>query len=114
MKAIPKTLLNMTATLYPYTGEDEYANPTFGTAITLESVYIEQTKAVTIGGLGETADGSLTMFFDVENSTPVGTVFKSLDKIVFDSISYLIRQAVPYRNPMTGLIHHWEIQLYGN
>lgn len=114
MKSIPLYLLNMTATLYPSSTPDEYGNPTFGTAKTLGNIYIEQTKAVTIGGLGETSDGTLTMFFDAENSTPAGTVFKNLDKVVFDSNNYRIRQAVPYRNPMTGLIRHWEIQLYGN
>lgn len=112
--SIPMYLLNMTATLHPSSAPDEYGNPTFGTAVTLGNIYIEQTKAVTIGSLGETSDGTLTMFFDAENSTPAGTVFKNLDKVVFDSINYQIRQAVPYRNPMTGLIHHWEIQLYGN
>jgi hypothetical protein len=114
MKSIPLYLLNMTATLYPYTGQDDYANPTYGAAVTIGNIYIEQTKAVTLGGLGETGDGTISLFFDGENSTPEGMVFKNLDKIVFDSVGYLIRQAVPYRNPMTGLIHHWEISLYGN
>lgn len=43
----------MTATLYPSSTPDEYGNPTFGTAVTLGNIYIEQTKAVTIGSLGE-------------------------------------------------------------
>lgn len=114
MRQIPLYLLNMTATLYPSSTPDDYAKPTFGTAVTLGNIYIEQTKAVTIGSLGETADGTLTMYFDAENSTPASTVFKNLDKIVYDGINFTIRQAVPYRNPMTGNIHHWEIQLYGN
>ena len=104
----------MSATLYPYSSQDEYANPTYGTAVTLGGLYIEQTKSITLGDLGESTDGTLTLYFDAENSTPAGTVFKMLDKIVYDSVSYVIRQAVPYRNPMTGDIHHWEIQLNGN
>lgn len=114
MRAIPLYLLNMDAMLYPSSTPDEYGNPTFGSAVTIGNIYIEQTKAVTIGSLGETSDGTLTMFFDAENSTPAATVFKNLDKIVYDGINYLIRQAVPYRNPMTGAMHHWEITLYGN
>lgn len=114
MKSIPLYLLNMTATLYPKSGEDEYGNPSFGTAVTLGNIYIEQTKAATIGTLGETSDGSLTLYFDAENSTPSTTVFKALDKIVYDSVNYLVRQAVPYRNPMTGTIHHWELTIAGN
>jgi len=114
MKAIPSYLLNMTATLNPAGTDDAYGNPVPGTTVTLTGIYIEQTKAMRIGSLGETADGTLTMYFDAENSFPIGTVFKNLDKITFDSIPYLIRQAVPYRNPMTGDLHHWEIVLYGN
>lgn len=107
-------MLNMSATYYAYSSSDDYGNPTYGAAVTLSNIYIEQTKAVTLGDLGETTDGTLTLFYDAVNSVPAGTVFKNLDKIVYDSVSYIIRQAVPYRNPMTGDIHHWEIQLYGN
>lgn len=114
MRAIPLSLLNMTATLYPYTGQDDYGSSTYGTAVTLGNIYIEQTKAIKIGGIGEIPDGTLTMFFDSTNSTPSSTVFKNLDKIVYDNISFVIRQAIPYRKPMTGAMHHWEIQLYGN
>lgn len=114
MNAIPVSLLNMTAVLYPTTGQDEYAKPAYGSAVTLGSVYIEQVKAVTLGGLGETSDGTLTMFFDAENSAPSGTTFKKLDRVVYDGINFVVRRALPLRSPLTGAMHHWEVTLEGN
>lgn len=114
MRPIPTYLLNKSATLYPSSTPDEYGNPTYGAAIPLASIYVERTIAVSVGSLGETADGALTLYFDCVNSTPVGQVFKNLDKIVYKGVSYLCRNAVPLPNPMTDEDHHWEIQLYGN
>ena len=114
MKAIPLALLNMTADYYPRTGDDSYGTPSYGTKVTLANVYIEQSKAITIGGLGEIPDGTVTMFFDAENSAPATTVFSNLDKILYGGITFLVRQAVPFVNPMTGSLHHWELKLYGN
>jgi len=54
------------------------------------------------------------LYFDAVNSSPIDTAFSRLDKIVFDSETYYARNATPYRNPMTGEIHHWEVTLDGN
>ena len=114
MRAIPLYILNKSATLYQKTGVDEYGNPTYGTAIPIGSIYVERSIAVTNGSLGETADGTLTLYFDCENSTPSGQQFNNLDKVVYKGVSYLCRNAVPLPNPMTDTDHHWEITLYGN
>jgi len=104
----------MSASLYHATGKDDYANKTYGDEIELEKIYIEQTKSVTLGSLGEVSDGSLTLFFDGVFSLPVDTEFKRLDKVIFNSETYFARNATPFRNPMTGEIHHWEVTLDGN
>lgn len=114
MRPIPSSLLNMSASLYHATGKDDYANKTYGDEIELTKIYIEQTKSVTLGSLGEVSDGSLTLYFDAVNSSPIDTAFSRLDKIVFGSETYYARNATPYRNPMNGEIHHWEVTLDGN
>ena len=114
MRPIPSSLLNMTATLQHATGTDAYANKTYGDEIALTKIYIEQTKSVTLGSLGEVSDGSLTLYFDCVFSLPVDTEFKRLDKVIFNSETYFARNATPCRNPMTGEIHHWEVTLDGN
>ena len=114
MRPIPSSLLNMTATLYHATGKDDYANKTYGDKIELTKIYIEQTKSVTLGSLGEVSDGSLTLFFDGVFSLPVDTEFKRLDKVIYKEETYYARSAVPRYNPRTNTIHHWEVTLDGN
>lgn len=114
MKPIPLSLLNMSATLYPYAGVDGYGKPTFGAAVSLSQVYIENTKSVSLGSLGEVQSGSITLFFDAVNSLPVGTSFTTLDKIVYDGSTLFVREATKYNDPKTGTLHHWEVTLRGN
>ena len=114
MRPIPLSLLNMSAALHQYNGKNNYGKPTFGTPVTLSQVYIENTKSVSLGSLGEVQAGSITLFFDAENSLPAGTSFTTLDKIVYDGSTLFVREATKYNDPGTGELHHWEVILRGN
>ena len=114
MRQIPSSWLNMSASLYHQNGTDDYSTPIYDDEIELTKIYIEQTKSVTLGSLGEASDGTITLFYDNVVSSPADTTFSRLDKIVFDDEEYQVRSAMPYRNPLTGNIHHWEVTLIGN
>lgn len=114
MMQIPSAILNMTATLYKTTGEDSYAVPTYASAVVLTGVYIERTNPVLLGGLGEKESGTMTLYFDSENSYPASTKFNTLDRVSCLGTDYIIRNVMPFYNPMTGDVHHFEIILEGN
>lgn len=114
MVAIPAALLNMSATLSPRTGDDDFGNPSYGTAVTLSNIYIEPVKAINQGTLGEQKRGDAILFFDCENSIPLSQTFAGLDKVVWSGIEYNVRRVSPFYDPLTGVLHHWEVELVGN
>lgn len=113
MRQIPAWLLNDTATYAAPTGEDAYGNPTNGTPVTLTAIYVEVTQTREVGTLGEQDRDDLVVFFDAENSKPLGQTFANGGKVVWNGATYLTRNVKPYKNPLTNAMHHWEVGLVG-
>ena len=111
---IPRAVLNMSATLSPRTADDAYGNPAYGADVALSQITIEPTRNIAAGSLGEQARYELVLFFDAVNSLPAGQVFGDKDKVAFGGKSYNVRTARMLHDPTTGVLHHWEVRLYGN
>lgn len=107
-------MLNMSASYAPPDSENDYGQPVAGTAVTLSGIYYESTLATSVGSQGEQPRDDATLFFDAENSMPSGQSFVNNGLVTVGGIVYLIRQAKPFYNPMTGALHHWELGLVGN
>lgn len=114
MPAIPRAVLTMGATLYARTADDDYGNPSYGSAITLSNLYIEPTRNVNAGQLGEQARYDMVLYFDCANSLPAGQVFTDKDKITFNGKDYNVRTARELYDPTIGKLHHWEVRLYAS
>ena len=109
---ISENLLTQTATLYPYTGESEQGGASFGTAVTLTKVRVTSNTQLMMTALGEEKNDKKVLYFDIVNSLPAGTTFKADDKIVYDTISYRVREVIPARDEST--VHHYRIALVDN
>lgn len=114
MRQIPAYLLNMTAVYTPPGSENDYGQPVDGTPVNLSSVYVEYTNAVNTGNLGEQTRDDAILFFDDVNSVPQGQTFVTGGKIATLGGTLRIRIAKPFYDPMSGLLHHWELALVGN
>ncbi len=114
MRQIPAYLLNMTATYAPPASENAYGQIVPGTAISLSSVYVEYTNAQNNGSLGEQERDDAILFFDSVNSVPQGQAFLTGGVITTLTETLTIRVAKPFYDPMSGLLHHWELALVGN
>ena len=114
MRQIPAYLLNMTATYAPPASENAYGQIVPGTAISLSSVYVEYTNAQNNGSLGEQERDDAILFFDSEVSCPAGQTFLTGGVVTTLTETLTIRVAKPFYDPMSGLLHHWELALVGN
>ena len=113
MKQIPAEILKNKATLYPYSGQDNYGVPTYGNEVELENIYIEPVTSAFVQSLGESERYELTLFYDAVNSKP-SVRFTNLDKIVYDGKEYGVRLVADFFNPYDNRLHHSEVRLYGN
>lgn len=113
MKQIPLEILKNKATLFPYTGQDDYGNAQHGKEVELQNIYIEPVTSAFVQSLGEGERYELTLYYDAVNSTP-SVKFSSLDKIVYDGKEYGVRMVADYFNPYDSRLHHSEVRLYGN
>lgn len=111
---IPRKVLRMSATYSPYTGENQFGQPTHGTAVTLGSVAIEGTRNTYIDATGERKQADLMLFFCATNSTPSGQEFQENGKLVFNDVDYLVRAIRPVYDLRTGALHHTEVTLAGS
>ena len=108
---IPRKILKNTAELYPYVSVDEFNAPTYGTKVDLSYVHGQPVKKTSLSALGEQKDDALLFFYDCANSLPAGQSFKELDKIVFGGQEYIVREAIPQPDALSGGVHHWELRL---
>lgn len=108
---MPRAILKQTAELYQFVSMGEFNVPTYGTKIDLIYIHGQPVKKTSLTSLGEQKDDALLFFYDCVNSIPVGVMFKELDKIIFLGQAYIVREAVPQPNALTGEDHHWEVRL---
>ena len=113
MNQIPAWLLNLAATYAPPASENNFGQVVPGTAVNLTSVYLEATLTQEVGNLGEQVRDDMTLYFDCENSRPVGQTFVNGGTVVYGGVTYLTRNVRPLADPMTGAMHHWEVGLVG-
>ena len=113
MKQIPLEILKNKATLFPYTGQDDYGNAQHGTEVELENIYIEPVSSTVMQALGEYERYELTLYYDAVNSKP-SVRFTNLDKIIYNGKEYGVRMVADYFNPYDSRLHHSEVRLYGN
>lgn len=111
--AIPRTVLNMTATYNAAGVEDAYGNPGYGASVTLSNVYIRPTRNVLASTLGEDKSYDLVLYFDARNSLPVGQTFAVKDRITWGGVNYNVRTVEPYYDATNGALHHYEVKLAG-
>ena len=108
-------LLNMTATYAPPASENAYGQIVPGTAVSLSSVYVEYTNAQNNGSLGEQERDDAILFFDSVNSVPQGQAFFNWwGNNDVDGNANHPGSGKPFYDPMSGLLHHWELALVGN
>lgn len=112
MIPIPRRVLCHTATLYPFVSIDEYQAPTYGTSVNLSYVRFQPTRQTALTALGEARDDKLVMFYDCANSLPAGVVPKELDKVIFNSLPFIVR-TVNHEYDMSANVHHYEAMLKG-
>lgn len=108
---MPRAILKQTAELYPFISTNEFNVPTYDTKIDLVYVHGQSVKKTSLTSLGEQKDDVLLFFYDCVNSLPIGVTFKEMDKIIFQNQAYIVREATPEPNALTGGIHHWELRL---
>ena len=108
---IGENLLTQTADFYPYTGESEQGVATYGTKVVLTKVRVTKTRQMLMTALGEAKNDKAILFFDCIVSQPYGTTFKSDDKIIWESVSYRVREDGTARAESQN--HHYRIALVG-
>ena len=107
--AIPRRLLVHSASLYPYTGTVNSVK-TYGASVAMKFVRFEPVKQNAMTSLGEMKNDTFVMVFDCRNSTPVGTTFKTNDKIVFGTSTLAVRKVASGVDD-TSSAHHLEVSL---
>jgi len=110
---ISEAILVHSAEYYPYTGDDAYGSPAYGTKVDLTKIRISRARSVYINSLGEAKEDKLILNFDCVNSRPTGTTFKHLDKIIYGGVSYLVRVSDDPSGDATAA-HHYRVSLVGS
>jgi hypothetical protein len=108
---IGENLLTQTADLYSYLGESEQGGASYDTKVVLTKVRITKTRQMLMTALGEAKNDKAILFFDCVISQPAGTTFKSNDKIVWEEVSYLVREDGTARAESQN--HHYRVALVG-
>lgn len=114
MRQIPRSILNMTASLYPKTGEGTYSVPSYGEEVSLERVHIRPSRVLTVTTGGKQVTVQQILYFDALNSSPPGTSFSIGDKLTIDGIEHNAVSVTKRCNPLTGKLHHWEVRCVGS
>lgn len=109
-RPIPRRLLVHSGTLKHRTGVDQYNKPTYAADVALTNVRFEPVKATALQALGEMKDDKMLMFFDCVNSSPVGTTFAQMDRIVFGDLTLTVRMVEPVYGD-SAAVHHYEVSL---
>jgi hypothetical protein len=113
MEPMPLYMLKMSVTHAENTGSNSFGNPTWAAPVSVSKVYLEPARAAEQGSLGEKDRYDMVMLYDSFHSLPARRIFKQLDKIVYEGITYTVRRATPTPNPFTGFVSFWEVRLVG-
>lgn len=107
--SIPRYLLPHSAELKTAEQKDAWGKPVY-TVIALEYVRFEpvSVQRFSMGGDIPMAKGKL--FFDALNSLPMGTIFRTGDKIVYGGNEYVITEVQAFSADMAA-VHHYEVIL---
>ena len=104
-RPIPRFLLSKNILLYNRIEIDAYNKATYSDEIEVKRVYIESIKGSNNSSYGELSDCTLLIIFDLKNSSPVSVSFNELDKVIYDSKEYIVRNVEIFEN------HHIEVIL---
>lgn len=107
--AISLNMLCSSATAYKVAEMDEDRNPIYSEGVELTRIYTRYNTAESNGARGKEPASAATLFYDVQNSRPLGYIFEKGQKIEIDGESYTILKIAPYYNN-SGL-KHFEIEL---
>lgn len=102
------SMLCNSAMVYKALGLDEDRNPEFDEGTELNRVYISFNHAESLGSIGQAPASSGTLYYDVQNSLPLGFVFNKGDKIEIDNESYTVLSIHPYYN--NAGLRHYEVE----
>jgi len=109
LKPISFRLLRSRVSYYGVSGKDAYGNPSYGSAVAVSMVYVEQPKVNSLSSLGEQANDRLILYHDVRRSVPAGQSYVKGDRVDYDGETYHVRDAQLLPNPDQP--HHWEVRL---
>jgi hypothetical protein len=109
MANISKNMLCTTATAYKITSTDEDRNPVYSDGVTLTNIYTVFYTADSNGSNGKTPASAATLYYDVENSSPLGYEFEKGQRVTINGENYTVNKIAPYYN-VDGL-QHVEVEL---
>lgn len=107
--AISLNMLCSTATAYKVDELDEDRNPVYSEGVELTRVYIRYNHGEINGNLGKEPASAATLFYDVQNSRPLGYIFEKGQRVAVDGENYTVLKISPYYNA-AGL-KHYEVEL---
>jgi hypothetical protein len=103
-----RRLLVHSATLERYTGTAGHSS-TYGPAVAMQFVRFEPVKQNAMSALGDAKDDRFTLFVDVANTLPLGTVPAVKDRITFGGLTLTVRE-VRHCFADTAGPHHYEVK----
>lgn len=109
MRAIPKSLLPHTVTLFRKTSEDIWGAEQLGAGVELARVRMEPSSRIVRDKNNAEIQLAATLFYDCRNSYPSGVTFQLDDVVVFNGQKHQVKMIEPLYEKMR--LHHYEIGL---
>lgn len=106
-------LLRDAADYYAYLGEGETGAISYAEKIALSQVYVAPiTYAMRSQATGEEKDDRFILYFDCVGSIPVGQTFVRKSEVVYNGVSYVLRDIEKSRGDSSA-VHHYALYLAG-
>lgn len=109
MKPMPKALLIHSAKLLEVSTENTWQSEETAEIATLKNIRIEPLSKLVTAKDNTQVTLTAVLFYDCKNSRPSGVSFKQGQKIIFNSIEYIVETIEPLYDGQK--LHHYELGL---